>query len=267
MNIRRLSLISMLLVGALFSLLWFRPSQTEPLGPQCGQYCVWRSAQLLGVPTTLRQVVHLLPPKNKGESLLELKQVLQRLGMEVDGWKTSNVADVDLADLPTPFIAAYDEHFVVVDEVNTLVRIFDGEGRRGFLRCEEFRQRWSGAGLELRPPRRRAGTDNGRPNIVLRELYLDAGEVEFGTQSIPFPVAIQNAGMRPLIIEDILTSCACTSTVKEGLSIPPGGQAEVAIEFRPGTLLGPFIKQCVVQSNDPQLPWWKCRLQETSCET
>ena len=254
MNIKRLSVAMPIFVAILVGLFGLRPAQQNPLDPQCGQYCVLRTAQLLGVPTTLAQVATMLPPKIQGESLLELKTVLERLGMQVEGWRAPEVAELNLDQLPCPFIAAYDDHFVVVDEVDGVLRIFDGEGRRSYLRPDEFRARWSGAGLEVHPPPMDVQGANNQPRIALDSLYLDAGEVQYGSGTIQFPVKVCNRGRQPLVIENILTSCACTSTVEQGKSILPGENSEFAIDFEPGTLLGPFLKHFVIQSNDPQRP-------------
>ena len=87
----------------------------QPLRPQCGQHCLHRVSQLLGVPLTLRQVVELCPPKQEGESLLELKTALETIGFEVNGVETTKISEAKLSELACPFIASLKGHFVVVD--------------------------------------------------------------------------------------------------------------------------------------------------------
>jgi len=59
------------------------------VNPQCAQYCVHHCCQILGVPVSLRQVCELLPPKDKGESILEMGNALERLGLRYSAEKVS----------------------------------------------------------------------------------------------------------------------------------------------------------------------------------
>lgn len=86
------------------------------------------------------------------------------------------------------------------------------------------------------------------------EPILDLGVVEKG-DPIPCRFQLQNAGNRPILIEDIKPSCgACIKVKSFPREIPPGSQAIVETALLTETLTGPVRKTVSVKSNDPRKP-------------
>lgn len=108
--------------------------------PQCAQFSAHHICQQLGVPLTLRQVCEMIPAKDVGESMLEIKRFLEKAGLECTGVK---VKLSDLRNERLPVIAhmltkTNEEmlipHWIVVQEVDTRqIKILDGFGYQAVI--------------------------------------------------------------------------------------------------------------------------------------
>ncbi len=239
--------------------------------PQCGQHCAHYCCQLLGVPVSMDQVCQLLPPKNGGESMLEIAQFLRKAGLECSGEKASFE---DLLNGPFPVIAhlikhtdanTEVQHFVVVERADSSsVKILDGHGRRGEWKVADFLEEWRGFILRVMRP------DDGlrRPNFISNTgadsawlqfdtLFLDAGDVPQSKDEYLFAFDFTNKGTRDLHMEDVKTSCKCTLVTDVRKTISPGESSRICVRYRFGENRGRFSQAVAVRSDDPYFPLTK----------
>jgi hypothetical protein len=92
------------------------------------------------------------------------------------------------------------------------------------------------------------------PDIALSLEYADLGEVANG-EIRTIEVEVLNSGGAPLQIEQISTSCGCTTAEVEPRTIAPGSSAILRITFDSGAhgpdFQGPIRRAVFLSSNDP----------------
>lgn len=102
-----------------------------------------------------------------------------------------------------------------------------------------------------------AGCASSKPEIVLEMDQYDFGDVVNG-EVVNLDISVQNEGDAPLLVDSVSTSCGCTKASLDSMSIPPGENALLHIEFDSGAhgpeLTGELIRQVFVNSNDPANP-------------
>jgi hypothetical protein len=62
-----------------------------------------------------------------------------------------------------------------------------------------------------------------------------------------------NAGTAPLVIQQVVTTCACAAGKIPDKPIPPGGKGSITVTFLAGQLRGKVTKYIFVFSNDPAM--------------
>jgi hypothetical protein len=149
-------------------------------------------------------------------------------------------------------------HFIVVDSVDgDILRVFDGNGRRGNVTRGEFLDRWDGHVLQVSrcnaASRSQAGHQTA-PVVSLPTLYTDKGELPQGTENTLFQIPIRNAGQADLLVNDVISSCVCTVTEKPNEPIPPGDAATITIQCATSGIVGPFEQSVYIHTNDPVTP-------------
>lgn len=88
------------------------------------------------------------------------------------------------------------------------------------------------------------------PKARVDETVFDFGTLpRFTTSNHTF--LIHNIGTAPLKIEQGASSCSCTLIGLEKSEIPPGGKAEIRLEWTLKFKEGPFRQSVVVYTNDP----------------
>jgi hypothetical protein len=95
----------------------------------------------------------------------------------------------------------------------------------------------------------------GRPTIGLPQQTYDFGQVQQGDVStIQLPV--RNTGRKDLRITSVTTSCGCTSATVEPMTIAPGTDAVLTINYDSGLHPdeGPIWRIVYIASNDPDTP-------------
>lgn len=119
-------------------------STFDPAKPQCGHWAIMRCCELLGVPIEMQTILKLLPPKETGSSVLELRDVFRKIGLEAVGKRETLKG---LLGGPFPAIAHLGgDHFVTVSAADDeVVRFFDGSGRVAAMTVSEFEKKWTGA--------------------------------------------------------------------------------------------------------------------------
>ncbi len=97
----------------------------------------------------------------------------------------------------------------------------------------------------------------GQPRIELEVEQFDMGEMVNG-EVVTREVEVRNVGTADLLIEQVTTSCSCTTAQVEPSRIPPGGVARLRITFDSGahgpSLQGQLVRQVFLKTNDPERP-------------
>jgi len=98
---------------------------------------------------------------------------------------------------------------------------------------------------------------SGQPHISVEETNLDFGDVVNG-EIISRDLSVHNTGTADLLVESIITSCACTQATVDPMNIGANESGTLHIEFDSGfhgpDLTGPLIRQVFINSNDPLQP-------------
>jgi len=85
-------------------------------------------------------------------------------------------------------------------------------------------------------------------------LVLDKAEYNFGTinqgEVAKYTLKIKNSGKSPLLINNIITPCGCTTPVWPKEPIAPGKSSEIQISFNSAGKQGAQSKVLVIQSNN-----------------
>ena len=229
--------------------------------PDCAHICVYHCCRLYGVPVEMKAIMKEMPPRERGNSLLEIRETLDWIGLESEG---RLVTFDELASGTFPVVAHYHDHFVVVEAADDKhVRILDGLGRRKILLAKHFRALWDRKVLVVRPPAKDAflpafvgPPPPETPRIAFKTLVIDAGEVENPNpgKSVDFTFELQNVGTAALEIKRIRTNCKCAVGDKPEAPVPPGGQGKIIVKYEPGTARGTFMYNAYVETNDPSFP-------------
>jgi hypothetical protein len=91
------------------------------------------------------------------------------------------------------------------------------------------------------------------PKAVLVQERHEFGSMPFGsTKSHPF--VVKNEGEAPLKLEKGPLQCKCTMPALKDKEIPPGGQAEIVLEWKPLAIQAGFEKEATIWTNDPANP-------------
>lgn len=254
------------------------PEGKEIMPPQCAQFCVQHICELRGIPITLRQIASIMPPKEIGESMLEIKQALKSVGLDGLGLhlrygeledKLPVIAHMS-ASLFDPEIKT--NHWVIVTEILAdSVRLYDGNGSYVIISSKQFNKNWTGNILQITEPEkpRRANfltrVGKNKSFIKFDKTFIYAGDIPQSENYHDFVFPFHNAGTEDLEILDVKTSCSCTKSKDyKNTIIPPGGKGEITIRYTFGNNFSDarnrFAQSAIVHSNDPYSPYIKLTL-------
>lgn len=95
--------------------------------------------------------------------------------------------------------------------------------------------------------------DNDSPRLELERQTCDLGRLSRSKEKkVKCRFRFRNTGGSPLVIDEVETSCGCTSATFTRKPILPGGTGVVKVEFAPSSQpVGPFRKSIVVYTNAP----------------
>ena len=82
----------------------------------------------------------------------------------------------------------------------------------------------------------------------VNDNYYDFGKIPKDTE-VQHTFTFINAGDEPLVITDVLNSCACGTAEWSKQPIPPGKKGIVREYLKTNNLDGDFVKDCYVKSN------------------
>lgn len=235
-------------------------STFDPAKPQCGHWAIMRCCELLGVPIEMKTIVKLLPPKEDGASMLDLRKVLGRIGLKSLSKRETSAG---LVGGSLPAIAHLGgDHFVTVSAADDeVVRFFDGGGRVAAMTVSKFEKEWTGAMLLVQRENRTVPLPSfanrrrrKRPCIEFDKLIIDKSDVRWNGEPITYEFSVRNTGEIPLVIQDIKTNCRCLGTESPDEPIAPGGMSTIALKYSLKEGQGSFKYEALVRSNDPSLP-------------
>jgi hypothetical protein len=228
--------------------------------PQCAQFCVHFSCKLLGVPLSMNNVMELFPPKERGESMLEIREILEKMGLTAEGRR------IDPAGLlagPYPMVAYVNQnHFVVVQRADReSIAMLDGYGRRRMVSTKEFLKSWNGEVLLVGKPTKKMAfptfvkPQHNRPCVQFDTLFIDVGQIPDGQQDVTYEFPFENLGTADLKIQKVHMTCKCTAVASmPEKPVPPGGRDKVVVRYEVSDRRGPFTHTLYIQSDDARFP-------------
>lgn len=117
---------------------------------------------------------------------------------------------------------------------------------------------WTGAAV-VAPPRDQAAGQpgsapaSGTPRLVCEQTFYDFGSMPPLTMG-RHAFTVRNAGDGELLLKPDSTTCKCTVSGVSQNRVPPGGQAEVVLEWNSGRHHLAFQQSARIKTNDPARP-------------
>lgn len=90
------------------------------------------------------------------------------------------------------------------------------------------------------------------PQIQFESDIIDYGEIEKDADGIRV-FQFTNTGNAPLIIEDVYSSCGCTTPSWTKAPVPPGGSGEIQVKYDT-SIVGPIRRTITIYSNAEENP-------------
>jgi predicted double-glycine peptidase len=226
--------------------------------PQCAHWSIFRTAQLIGVPTGPGEVQRLLPNQPQGHTLAQVVETLAKIGIDAEGYRD----DWDtLSKQHFPCIVHLEkpEHYIVVSGIEPergYIHIFDDAGNRTRQKRETFEKRWTGYSLHIKKNTDFfvAKSKEDKPHILFDHLILDKGDIPAVGEPTEFVFPIHNTGTSDLIIEDVKVNCGCLKSEKPAKPIPPGKSDTIKLFYSVEPKRGVFTQTAAVKTNDPARP-------------
>jgi len=96
-------------------------------------------------------------------------------------------------------------------------------------------------------------TDEASARIEFTETTFDFGTM-YQNEEVTHLFTFRNVGGAPLKIGKVKSSCGCTAAMPEKRELLPGGQTNLKVTFRSGSMRDRIVKHVYVDSNDPVEP-------------
>jgi hypothetical protein len=97
------------------------------------------------------------------------------------------------------------------------------------------------------------------PKIVFTKSSHDFKVIEQGDK-VKVDFEFKNTGNAELVIENVKTSCGCTSATPEKKNYAPGEGGVIPVTFNSTRFNGPITKTITITSNDPENPRTQLRI-------
>jgi hypothetical protein len=100
-----------------------------------------------------------------------------------------------------------------------------------------------------------AGCSGGTPQAAVSPASYDFGQI--GLDPVTSTFTVNNPGNGPLQIENVTTSCGCTTAQISNQTIAPGQSASLTVTFDPQAhagATGQFVRYVYLRTNDPTSP-------------
>ena len=98
-----------------------------------------------------------------------------------------------------------------------------------------------------------APADEPSARIEFTETAFDFGAM-YQNEEVTHLFIFRNVGSAPLNIGKVKSSCGCTAAMPEKRELPPGGQTNLKVTFRSGSMRDRIVKHIYIDSNDPVEP-------------
>ncbi len=98
-----------------------------------------------------------------------------------------------------------------------------------------------------------APADEPSARIEFTETAFDFGAM-YQNEEVTHLFTFRNVGKALLKIGKVKSSCGCTAAMPEKRELPPGGQTNLKVTFRSGSMRDRIVKHVYVDSNDPEEP-------------
>jgi ABC-type bacteriocin/lantibiotic exporter with double-glycine peptidase domain len=111
--------------------------------PQCAHWAIFRTAQLLGVPTEPGAVQRLLPNQPQGHTLAQVVETLAQIGLNAEGYR-DNWDTLSKQHFPCIVHLEKPEHYIVVSGMEPergYIHLFDDAGNRTRQKRETFEKK------------------------------------------------------------------------------------------------------------------------------
>ena len=192
--------------------------------------------------------------RESGNCRHDLSAAAVQFGLEVIERKMSIK---ELVHIQHPVIAhvksdsAKPNHFVVIRVLGEMICIIEPNEEFRFLTRREFSRIWRGHILfvsksDIKPP-----TES--PRIDCDQPVYDFGQEE-NLKTIEHTFVIRNSGQRELKIDRVEAQCSCTATLLSKHTVPPGGIAQIKMQFMTEFRHGRQVAWVTVYSNAPDRP-------------
>ena len=199
----------------------------------CGHWSIYKLGRMLGKDVSQKGISQFLAIRDRGNSLLELKNAVDQLGLHATGRRKESYSDLNNEDLPCIVHLSSPDHYIVLfagedDQICSL----DGASVRRSLTPQEIENRWTGNFLtvSLAANTEAGGTESA---VTFDSLWKDVGNIH-QLQSINKVFSFTNNGTANLQIKDVHTSCDCLDTKFSTELVKPGEFATIGLTFNPG---------------------------------
>lgn len=116
----------------------------------CGPAALQMAFEHFGIASTVKEIEEQVKLTERGSSMLALKEMAERRGLNAEGWRLT-MGDLLAAAKPC-IVFINGDHFALVDSVNNTGEVFLRDPARGKLRIPmmKFPALWSGETLVLK---------------------------------------------------------------------------------------------------------------------
>ena len=199
------------------------PLESDILLLTCGPNSLLRICELLKINTNFDELAQLSRfHPNRGTTMLGLWDAARYKGLNPKGIQ-ANIELLKKGKVPMPAVAYIGgNHFLVFEAVTSEgVLISDPADKyEHYLSFKELSETWKGELLifDYQPEQ---AEPKPVPLVLAEAGVYDFGEV-LGGGEIRHTFKLKNIGQKPLKIEKVEESCACTATIVSKDEIPPG---------------------------------------------
>lgn len=218
----------------------------------CGPNSLLRICELLKVNTNFDELAQLSRfHPDHGTTMLGLRDAAKYKGLTPKGIQ-ANLKLLKKGKVPMPTIAYVGgNHFLVFEEVvSDGVLVSDPANKYDrYLSFKEISEIWNGELLTFDYQPEQA-EQNPVPLVLAEAGFYDFGEV-LGGSEIKHTFKLKNIGQKPLKIERVEESCACTATIVSKDEIPPRGFGLVEAVLKVPSENRQVEESINVYTNDP----------------
>lgn len=218
----------------------------------CGPICLRIAAARLGTALDITQLIKDCELTDKGTSLLRLKQVAEKYGLQAEGVR---LTWQELVKTNAPVIVYLNKsHFCCIDprernpENGRQARMYCPGKTAQWIGQNDITKSWHGESLVIRNQKKQVTASI--PRLQFDSLLVDFGSVE-PCELLETRFPFQNTGRAPLRIARIKKSCGCTTATVSKSILNPGEKGEIKLHLSATGRAGYQNLSMYVETNDP----------------